>query len=378
MRLSLSTLVSSTALAATALATPIATKLDKRADFVKRTDDLVWKGNSTLPKVLVYTDYATAASGSTNAVTDTSAYGQITRNASEVLEAIPEVYDVAQIAVKYITSGIRGGINTGSYDYLALSLAKYVDYALCHEGSDIDGAVFIHGTNLLEETAFLADVTVSCDKPVVATGSMRPFTDVGYEGNANIYSAFTLAVAPDAAGRGTMIAFNDRIVPAHWAMKFNGNTPDAFKAYEQGNLGMFVNHMPIFYSTPSLPAGKTVFPIQHIEELPKVDILYVHREQDIRLLNASVALGAQGVVFDGTGSGAITRDDGSVADFVAQGIQVVTATRTPTGMSVPSLSSAPNHAQSGFLVANGYNMTNTIKLFEGHIRQSLGPGYTLA
>lgn len=58
-----------------------------------------------------------------------------------------------------------------------------------------------------------------------ATGSMRPFTDVGYEGNANIYSAFTLAVAPDAAGRGTMIAFNDRIVPAHWAMKFNGNTP---------------------------------------------------------------------------------------------------------------------------------------------------------
>lgn len=52
--------------------------------------------------------------------------------------------------------------------------------------------------------------------------------------------------------------------------------------------------MPIFYSTPSLPAGKTVFPIQHIEELPKVDILYVHREQDIRLLNASVALGAQG------------------------------------------------------------------------------------
>lgn len=52
MRLSLSTLVSSTALAATALATPIATKLDKRADFVKRTDDLVWKGNSTLPKVL--------------------------------------------------------------------------------------------------------------------------------------------------------------------------------------------------------------------------------------------------------------------------------------------------------------------------------------
>jgi len=54
---------------------------------------------------------------------------------------------------------------------------------------------------------------------------MRPFTDVGYEGRANIYSAFALAVSPEAAGRGTMIAFNDRIVSAHWASKYHANAP---------------------------------------------------------------------------------------------------------------------------------------------------------
>ncbi|BGP39408.1 hypothetical protein JCM10450v2_003360 [Rhodotorula kratochvilovae] len=393
MLLLAATLASS--LATAALAGPISTHaaLDKRAEFVKRTDDLVWEGDKSLPKVLVYTDYATAASGSTNGRTDTSAYGQISHNATEVLAEVPEVYDVAQIAIKQITSGIAGNINTGSYDYLSLAFAKYVDYALCSEGSDIDGAVFIHGTNLLEETAFLADITVSCDKPVVATGSMRPFTDLGYDGNANIYSAFALATAADAAGRGTMIAFNDRIVSAYWATKFHANAPDAFNSLEQGKLGLFINHVPVFFNTPSLPAGKTVFPVQHIEELPKVDILYVHRQHDIRLLNASIEFGAKGVVFDGTGSGAITRNSSIAAAFAKDGTQIVVATRTPTGMSVPSLSSAPVWAQSGFLnaqasrimlqlcIANGYTMNDTIKAFEGHIRQSLGavnPGYQLA
>ncbi|GAA5827118.1 hypothetical protein JCM11251_001124 [Rhodosporidiobolus azoricus] len=357
--------------ASSAVASPVfssaSAALDKRAQFDKRTDDLVWQGDASLPKVL-----------------------QTTRNATEVLEAVPEVYDVAQIAIKYITSGISGGINTGSYDYLALSLAKYVDYALCADGSDIDGAVFIHGTNLLEETAFLADVTVSCSKPVVATGSMRPYTDIGYEGNANIYSSFTLATAADAGGRGTMIAFNDRIVSAHWATKFHANAPDAFNAFEQGKLGMFVNHMPVFFNTPSLPSNKVVFPIQHVEELPKVDILYVHRQHDIRLLNASVGFGSQGVVFDGTGSGAITRNSSVAAAFVEEGIQIVVATRTSTGMSVPSRSDKPPYAQSGFLnaqqarivlqlaIANNYTMEDTTKLFEGQIRASLGPAYDLA
>lgn len=123
---------------------------------------------------------------------------------------------------------------------------------------------------------------------------MRPFTDVGYEGRANIFSAFSLAVSPEASGRGTMIAFNDRIVSAHWASKYHANAPDAFNAVEQGKLGMFgtsrrvfllssplltislpvpVNHMPAFYNTPSLPVGKVVFPIQHIEVLPKVSFV---------------------------------------------------------------------------------------------------------
>ncbi|GAA5858305.1 hypothetical protein JCM8547_004641 [Rhodosporidiobolus lusitaniae] len=380
MRFSVAALLALSSAAGTALASPVG--VDKRALFEKRTNDLVWEGNGTLPKILVYTDYATASSGSLNGPTDTSAYGGISHNATEVLAGVPEVYDVAQIATKYITSGTSGGINTGSYDYLALQFVKYVDYALCSEGSDIAGA--------LEETAFIADITISCDKPVVATGSMRPFTDIGYEGNANIYSAFTLAVAPDAPGRGAMIAFNDRIVSAHWATKFHANAPDAFAAYEQGKLGMFVNHMPVFFNTPSLPTGKVVFPIQHIEELPKVDILYVHRQHDIRLLNASVSFGAQGVVFDGTGSGAITRNSSVAAAFVEQGIQIVVATRTSTGMSVPGRTDNPPYAQSGLLnaqqariqlqlaIANGYTMNDTVKLFEGHIRSSFGPAYDLA
>lgn len=38
--------------ATAAFASPLATSFEKRAHFEKRTSDLVWEGNSTLPKVL--------------------------------------------------------------------------------------------------------------------------------------------------------------------------------------------------------------------------------------------------------------------------------------------------------------------------------------
>jgi len=77
--------------------------------------------------------------------------------------------------------------------------------------SGVDGVVITHGTDTLEETAYLLDVTVPGDKPIVLTGAMRTASDAGYEGYANLLAAVRVAAAPQARGLGAVVVLNDEM-----------------------------------------------------------------------------------------------------------------------------------------------------------------------
>jgi L-asparaginase len=105
------------------------------------------------------------------------------------------------------------------------------------ERPDIDGLVITHGTDTIEETAFLLDLLLLTDKPVVMVGAMRTVSDVGWDGPANLLAAVRVAAAPSASGQGVLVVMDERILPAREVRKVHTESSASFTAPEFGPLG---------------------------------------------------------------------------------------------------------------------------------------------
>ena len=66
----------------------------------------------------------------------------------------------------------------------------------------VQGIVVTHGTDTLEETAYLLDRTLGGDTPVVCTGAMRTSDDPEWDGSRNLTDAIRVAAAGSRPGTG--------------------------------------------------------------------------------------------------------------------------------------------------------------------------------
>lgn len=260
----------------------------------------------------------TLAEGSSYGALDDTQYGQLSITAEEMIDRNPYLFNVSQLAVSNWTSGHTGPSPSRS-DSFVMNMTRFLDDALCSEDSDLDGAVFTHGTNSLEETAILFDLLISCEKVVVAAGASRPFSALSADGDANLFQSVALAASPASRKRGVLLAFSSRILQAFWTTKTVPTFPDGFGQMAGGALGEFLNNMPYFFNTPSQPVDKHKFDLMAVTghesypSLPKVDILYAHREFDGNSVLDAMRRGAKGVVIAGTGSGAVPTGKEEVA-----------------------------------------------------------------
>src|SRR6185436_17709242 len=97
--------------------------------------------------------------------------------------------------------------------------------------------VVTHGTDTLEEVAFLCDLIYDGEAPIVFTGAIRPASSAGNDGPANLQAAASAASAPAAAGLGVLVCFAGELHAARAARKDDSTSPTAFASPHTGPVG---------------------------------------------------------------------------------------------------------------------------------------------
>ena len=197
------------------------------------------------------------------------------------------------------------------------------------------GVVVTHGTDTMEETAYLVDLTHDDPRPVVFTGAQQAADSRMPDGPGNLSRAIALAGSPQARGKGVLLAFAGTIFPAAGVRKSHTTRPDAFANPDFGTAGSVTDSGEV--SMRGARPGIIPLPLPGASAgSPRVDLVASYPGADSTLLRASLQAGAAGVVLQGTGTGnanrALCRD---VADATAAGVVVVTSTRVEAGAVVP-------------------------------------------
>jgi L-asparaginase len=196
---------------------------------------------------------------------------------------------------------------------------------------DLDGLVITHGTDTLEETAFLLDLTLDTPKPVVLCGAMRSLSEPGWDGPDNLMAAVRAAVHPESQGRGVLVAIGEQVHAASEATKFHTQSLAAFHS-PSGPLAV-VDRGQVRYSRPPFRARR----IPAARLVGDVDVHLMAAGSDDALLRASLARGARGLVVAATGCGNVPPGAmPGVRAALAAGVPVVMVSRCPEGRVSPA------------------------------------------
>lgn len=242
-------------------------------------------------------------------------------SAADLVRAVPGIERVADIetASPLALPGASLSIDD------VLGVAALADERLDNAA---DGAVVIQGTDTIEETAFLLDLVVQSDRPVVVTGAMRGPQAAGADGPANILAATSVAASPQMRGLGALVVLNDEIHAARFVQKSHTALPSAFASPAAGPLGHVIEGTPRLRMQPAKRVRPALSP--RAGDAP-VALVRMSLGDDGRLLREVPALGYRGVVIEGMGAGHVPASIAPIVSDLVQSMPVVLASRVQAG-----------------------------------------------
>lgn len=155
-----------------------------------------------------------------------------TLRGDDLLASVPGLAEVAEV------EPIDWGLVPASHLTFAqvLEIGRLLAETLAR--ADIDGAVVVQGTDVIEETAFAWDLLPLPAKTVVVVGAMRSASQEGYDGPENLRNAIAVAADAAMADQGVVVAMAGEIHGADDVRKTHTHAYATFQSPNAGRLGM--------------------------------------------------------------------------------------------------------------------------------------------
>ncbi len=210
---------------------------------------------------------------------------------------------------------------------------------------EVAGVVVTHGTDTIEETAWLLQRVLRPARPVVLTCAMRPATAVSPDGPQNLSDALAVVRAPGACG--VSVVCGGQVHPARDVAKVHPYRVQPFSSGEAGPLGVVEEgRLRRFRDWPQAHPdgldGAAAGRFAALGALARVAWITSHADADGGLVDALVMQAARsadeacrGIVVAGTGNGSLhERLQAALNRARDAGMQVALATRCGEGSVV--------------------------------------------
>lgn len=276
--------------------------------------------SNTLPSIVAITLGGTIAS-----VPNKSGQDAVpTLSADELFASIPQVHDVAVVAARPFRQYPSGNLTIEDI----LELADFIEK---EQAGGAAGVVVTQGTDTLEETAFLLDLLLTTDIPVVFTGAMRNPGLPGADGPANLLAAVQVAASAKSAGLGPLVVFNDEIHLPRFVRKMHSSNPSAFHSPNAGPVGWVTEGRVRIPLVPRHRTSRIRLPEESSRQLPRVALISTALGADPDIVEAVVKSGYDGIVLDSFGGGHVPATMTATLAAAAKKLPVVFSSRTGAG-----------------------------------------------
>jgi L-asparaginase len=266
--------------------------------------------------------------GTIVSVTDPRA-GRVLQSGEAVNAGLPELddFDVHSVPV-FMQSSFA--LTTRHWDLLRQAVTEQLG------DPRVVGVVVTHGTDTLEETAYLLHLWHGDSRPVVVTGAIRPADDLEPDGPSNLRDAVIVAASASARNRGVLVVFDGLVFTAAGARKVDTTARAAFDSPDFGPVGSMQDGRPVFTQDAPLVAPlPTVTGCADLSSV-RVDIIATYPGADGSALRAHVAAGARGLILEATGSGNTPPPlVSTVSELTSAGLIVVVSSRVHRGSIAP-------------------------------------------
>ncbi|RZL62923.1 MAG: asparaginase [Variovorax sp.] len=221
------------------------------------------------------------------------------------------------------------------------ALAARCAYWLAQD--EVAGIAITHGTDTLEETAYVLHAVLRPGKPVVLTCAMRPATALAPDGPQNVRDAIAVAATPGA--QGVTVVCAGTVHGAIDVQKVHTYRLDAFASGDAGAIG-YVEQGAVRRVRPWPAGGEQASPALPDLALPwpRVEIVVSHAGASGAVIDALLSAGTtggnagplRGIVLAATGNGTLHADIEAAAERAERaGVRVLRATRCLAGRILP-------------------------------------------